>query len=169
MNGAVALLVLLAGSGLAPVTRADDGRVVIKNLAVGLICGPEADRRVCFRTSDIQVTGEGRCQYDGRTEPCTWYGYSFDYRLPGDSVTLQCEAASSTPFSVGTAGGQVLKGVSKARFELTLGHDSSHFVNPQYVAASHEAKGTVAEIWQTCAYAGRTLFDVMIRLHFPEQ
>src|SRR5260370_12703641 len=92
------LLLVLAGS--FPVLAQQ--QLTIHNLKSGLVCRvPGSTPRVCTMTPTIEVTGQDHCVYNGGGIRCTWYGYSFDYDSPKDTMILQFQWSSSVPHNVG--------------------------------------------------------------------
>src|SRR5262245_54381478 len=130
-----AIMITLLYASPLPVAYAQNRTVVITNFKFGLVCGPDQNRRICFETKDVQVTNEGICTFNLQQTNCTWFGYSFDYRLLGNEVTLQCEWASSRPANVGNPTAELEKGASGGRYEIVLRSDDRHFFNPQYVTS----------------------------------
>lgn len=154
------------------VMRAEE-QVVIKNFTRGLICGAnEAQRRVCFDTEEIQITGEGRCIFNGRPAACTWYGISFDYVLPKDGVKLECIWQSSHPANVGNPKALLQEGVTSGTFELDLKNNEGHYFLPQYLALlehpTYQAPGQILRVTQSCSYQGTKLFEFSFNRHLPE-
>ena len=101
----VRVALALAFASFPLLAIADENHVAATNLKVGLVCGSGASRRVCFQTSDVQVTGEGSCIFNHQLIACTWYGFSFDYELPQDEVELNCTWSSNVAANLGTPGG----------------------------------------------------------------
>lgn len=137
------------------------------------MCGDEENRRVCFETQTIQITGEGTCVYAEENKPCTWYGYSFDYQLPeGKSkVTLQCSSWMSHPGNFGNPTAELERDADKGLYELELVGSEDTFFNPQYsvLPASLREPGRVIRYKQTCSYVGTKLFEILFELHYPER
>jgi len=165
----VTLIALLSASPL-PLAYGQDGTVTISNFKFGLVCGPDQNRRICFETKDIPLTNEGLCVYNRQQVPCTWYGFSFDYRLPSREVALQCEWTSSVPVNEGNPQGIREKGASGGRYEIVLRNDQQHFFNPQYITlAPVIVPRQVQQSTTSCSHMGRKLFDVAYQLRYPEQ
>jgi hypothetical protein len=166
---AVTLTILLTASPL-PAAFGQSGTVVISNFKFGLVCGTDQSRRICFETKDIPLTNEGLCVYNRQQVPCTWFGYSFDYRLPSREVTLQCEWTSSVPVSEGNPQGMREKDASGGRYEIMLRNDEQHFFNPQYMALPTAfVPRQVQRYTNSCSHMGRKLFEVAYQLRTPEQ
>jgi len=161
----------IALSVFAVAGSASDRRVLVSRLASGLVCGQPSKRHVCFQTDTISITGESTCVYDGQPAPCTWYGYSFDYQLPVEQVTLQCVWSSSARGDVGNPSGEVGRGVDQGRYELSLSGTTGHFFNPQYslLPAESAEPGKAIRIKNSCSYRGEQLFEVVFNLRYPER
>ncbi|MSP94170.1 MAG: hypothetical protein EXR00_02775 [Alphaproteobacteria bacterium] len=168
-NRVATLLVFALLSATPSIAQGQTNPVVISNFKVGLVCGLNSDRRICFETHDIQLTNEGRCVYNRQLVPCTWYGYSFDYQLPTDIVKLQFESSSSVPRDVGNPTAEIEKNALVARYEMELRNDTNHFFNPQYTSVSRASlAGTVDQNTQSCSYLGEKLFEFTLQLHYPD-
>lgn len=105
----------------------------VSDFKFGLVCDPgKAHAWICHETEDIQVTGQGRCVYDGKQFPCTWYGFSFNYtnNIPG--TELECEYTSTLPRDMGNPEGVVARNVATGKYSLTLEHVEGRVYNPQY-------------------------------------
>ncbi len=166
--------VVLAGYGVPafPEIISGSNGIAITNLTAGVVCGPDNNRRICFQTDDIQITGEGTCIYNGKKEPCTWYGYSFDYSLPKEtkSIELDCNWQSDIRADWGNPKSEIAKNVANANYKIDLQNDKRHFFNPQYAAqTTNVGLGNVQHVKQSCSYMGRMLFEIEFRLHFPER
>jgi hypothetical protein len=148
---------------------ADEGHVSISNLKVGLICGSGDSARVCFQTSDIQMTGEGRCTFNHQEIACTWYGLSFDYELPHDEVELNCNWSSNVAADLGTPAGLGKSAARADTFKLVLKGRSGHYFNPQYTGFGRGDPSATEEMRESCQYNGATIYDVVFRLHWPEE
>jgi hypothetical protein len=151
---------------LAPTCVPREEGAQISDFTFGLICSDSLDSpHVCSKTNDIVVTGNGRCVYDRKVVPCTWYGYEFDYHLPKDSITLACRWSSSDRQNIGNPDSIVAENVRDGTYELVLKGRAGHFINPQYRAPERIAGAT--EVFQVCASGGKDLFAVTYRLRFP--
>jgi hypothetical protein len=165
----IGLVLALSIVTLSSNADAQSDRVVISNFKFGLVCGPNDNRRICFQTRDIQITGESRCIYNKQAVACTWYGYSFDYRLPADSIKIQCEAKSNIATNVGSPTAELQKDSTYTKYEIELHSDSRHFFNPQYSSGfPANMMGTTQEYTQACSYRGEKLFEFTLLLHYPE-
>lgn len=161
------LCVVLAGCTSAVSSYPVDG-LTITNLKVGMVCRSNANPEICSETNDMKITGEGRCVYNGKSIPCTWYGYSFDYQLAGSSTKLQCIATSSVAVNYGNPKEELKRDAKETRYEIELTRESHHFVNPQYSSAGSGIEGDVHST-QSCAYEGKNVFQFAITLHYPNR
>jgi hypothetical protein len=138
-------------------------RVTISNLRYGPVCGPNNAQTICSQTSDISVTGDGRCIYDHREIACTWYAFSFDYAPLAGPVALDCTYNASMPGDIGNPEGVQSKHSTGAPYQIQL-DNSGHLFHSQYMGWVGETPDD--DIKQACFYKGEKLFDVEFRLHF---
>ncbi len=170
----ICILATLAFSLAAFATYADDGGpITISNYTAGLVCGQDDDMRVCFSTTDIQLTGEGHCVYNRQPVACTWYGISFDYQLKTGEAQIGCDWTSSIPINNGNPAAELATNVSSGHYDFTLKSDEHHYFNPQYSTVDTQPGsselGQIADDVQTCSYQGKVLFEIRRRLHYPER
>lgn len=152
------LALLLASCAGAP----PPARFAIGNLQYGPLCGSPEGEKVCTQSSDVEITGKGRCVYDKREIPCTWYGFSFDY-APKEGVEIDCDMVMDRTTNMGNPQGIVAKDASSMHYQIDLRGEGGHHVQAQY-AGSEGFKG-VEQIKQICSYEGEKLFEVVLRLH----
>jgi hypothetical protein len=140
----------------------------ITNLKYGIVCGPPEYRRVCYEKSDIEITNDSTCVYNRHPEPCTWYGYSFDYSQISQDTFLDCEWSADTLVTLGNPDKVQSRGVSFVRFQLPLVKGKTHFFNPVYATAPDASKKS-SDKHETvrCSHAGQKLFDIHFTLRFP--
>ena len=160
-------VLLIAASSVA----AAQDSVRIHNLESGLICWDGRESHVCSMASTITVAGQDRCVFGGREIACTWYGYSFDYEAPSDTVTLQCTWSSTSSLTVGNPDSVLAEDSSGGVYELPLTGGSGHFINPQYAGLDARASllGTTTQLRQACAYDGVGLLEVVFDLHYTRR
>lgn len=163
--GVAGLLVALAlASGPA-------SAVEVSNVRSGLVCSENGRPGwICHETGDIHVTGTSLCVYDGREEPCTWYGFSFEYtgNVPGS--LLDCQFEFTRPTTHGNPAKIVDENVTSGRYALPLEHANGRFFNPQYTLfeAAGVAGSDSANVLATrCSIAGRQVLDFRFALHSP--
>jgi hypothetical protein len=53
---------------------------------------------VCHEATDIDVTGEARCDEAGTSKPCTWYGFELNYANADPSAPLLCSSGAQEDF-----------------------------------------------------------------------
>lgn len=172
--GIALAVVTLAGCSITPVTRTvPTSAVQITNFRSGLACtnsksAANAKGWICQPTSDVFVTDQGTCVYNGMTEPCTWFGYEFDYSQSKEHSTLQCTSETSRPIDSGNPSGVLAKHVSSQQFELELDGESGHFYSPQYfVFAVTDPDDALLVAAITCRSEGSVLFQARYKVHFP--
>lgn len=166
----LSFVALSARADDGPGERAVDQKITFSNVAYGLVCGIESNKRVCFQTTDIQLTGEGSCVYNGQVKSCTWYGYSFDYELSSGIVQIDCDWESSVSGELGNPEKVKAKNVSSDNYTIELNSSNHHFSNPQYsVVDPDNSKGKkIEDISESCSYHGTPIFRFTFHLHYPE-
>jgi hypothetical protein len=165
-------LFAVAAMGVAQGTAfAADAPVAISNLKSGVVCGLPQNRRVCFQTTEIFVTNESTCNYVGKEKNCTWFGFSFDYKLPDGqkTVELDCTVQTDTPTDFGNPNAMVAKNATGMTIKLELSRDQSHFFNQQYAISPEDGNSRAIEhSKQSCSYAGQTVFELEFNVHYPD-
>lgn len=156
-------------------SSASQSDVEIENLKSGLACIHEHDSsdgsfkidpHICFETEDIYITGQGRCTFDGKKYPCTWYGYEFDYVNNTDTdITMVCEVLADEHSVYGNPDG--LDDPDINRYEVTLSSGRNHFSNPQYTLFKIVSEKTAKKQITTCSVTGREIFTVKYTIHMP--
>lgn len=167
----VAILAIAVTESASGFAFAVEPSVTISNLKAGVVCGAPQNRRVCFQTKDILITNENMCNYIGKKQDCTWFGYSFEYKLPAGhkSLELDCDVQTDKADDFGNPKALVAKNAVKMKYKLELSRDQSYFFDPQYAAVTDgDNSGAIEHTKQTCSYGGRTVFEVEFNLHHPE-
>jgi hypothetical protein len=154
MRGFFAVLLLTLGAGCTP------ERLEVSDVRFGLVCperNPEGGS-VCVETTEIPITDQGVCVYDGAQHPCTWYGFEFQYAnaRPGDEIT--CVLTSNRNASYGNPGGVVQEHTNRLEYGLKLETPSGRFFNPQYSVFNPRLAGTVVVEDTVCSFGSRELF-----------
>jgi hypothetical protein len=168
---AVTLLAIVAMEAASGSASTVEPAVTISNLKVGLVCGSPQNRRVCFQTKDILITNESSCDYIGKKQACTWFGFSFEYKLPAGhrTVELDCDVRADRPGDFGNPRALVAKNAVKSAYKLELSRDRNYFFDPQYAAVpKDDNSGAIEHSKQKCSYGGRTVFEIDFNLHHPE-
>ncbi|UPT62528.1 MAG: hypothetical protein M0D54_19590 [Hyphomonadaceae bacterium JAD_PAG50586_4] len=137
-----------------------------QNLRVGLAC--PLNSSICVETTEVAITGQGVCVYNGERLPCTWYGFEFDYvrAQPGDEVL--CVVTSNRSADFGDPSGVSREDANQFEYELPLESEAGHFFNPQYTIFEPNApsRGTVLEE-TVCSIGKRELFRFQMEFQFP--
>ena len=145
--------------------------VEISDVRSGLVCSEYGRPAwVCHETGDIHITGASRCVYDGRQEPCTWYGFSFEYTGNVPGTLLDCEFEYTRPTTHGNPAKIVDENVTSGRYALPLEHANGRFFNRQYTLfdAAGVADSDPANLMATrCSIAGRQVLDFRFTVHAP--
>jgi hypothetical protein len=164
----------LAGCSTTPVKRTISSPAVdVTNFKSGLACTnskPTAGAKgwICQITQDVLLTDQGSCVYNGITEPCTWFGYEFDYSQAKKHSTLQCTAETSEPIDSGNPNEVLAKHISSQQFELNLDGERGHLYNPLYFGfAIRDPDDSLVVVTITCRGEGSVLFQAKYRVHFP--
>jgi len=160
---------------------AETPNVEITNVKSGLICPHKIDEKgaykydayVCFETEDINITGQGRCVFNGETKLCTWYGFEFDYNNKTNApVPLTCHFTSEGHTVIGNPNEIKESNFSKAQvstYEILLEPGKNHFSNPQYTIFSLAKQGTTNVTNNKCEIEGRHVFDAKFNITLPVQ
>ena len=160
---------LLLGLALVPGPAA---AVEISEVRSGLVC-LESGRPawVCHETGDIHVTGASRCVYAGREEPCTWYGFSFEYTGNAPGTLLDCEFEFTRPTTHGNPVRVVDENISSGRYALPLEQAKGRFFNPQYtlfeLRGTGDDKASANALATRCSIEGRQVLDIRVAIHPP--
>ncbi len=173
LNCAVVILLVIIGN--IACSASPSGTVVyITNVKSGLVClykfeagvGYLDDAHVCFETEDIYITGQSECVFDGRAEPCTWYGYEFDYDNKSSSpVILTCKYSSHEDTVVGNPDG--IWGEDISSYEITLEPGKNHFSNPQYTVYRTGLGENPRRRVTVCGIEGQQAFVSEFNIHLP--
>ena len=162
------LVALLLIAGVFPCSA-----VEISNFKAGLACTNTKITKdgagwVCQQTQDILVTDQGSCVYNGKTKPCTWIGFEFDYKSSEENTKLQCVGETSLPSSPGNPREVLAQNVRSQSYELELPGKAGHFYNPMYyIFAVRSLDDSVVVDTLTCKANGVVLFQSKFNLHFP--
>ena len=156
-------MTFLGISSLDP-AHSEERPVTITNFKYGIVCDPNDGREICIETAEIPYTDTGRCVYDHQVHSCTRYGFSFDYTIPADVVTIECIYSSSALVSLGNPQEILEEDVFDSAYTLELRGMTGHFFNPQYALYERGDAKELVEIVQTCSYEGNELFKFTLRL-----
>ncbi len=105
----------------------------ITNLKSGSLCKSTQNSRfqVCEEKQVIEIAGESTCVAANEREPCTWYGYSFDYTADSGDSELSCQYQYSRPIA-GVNTRRFLPVSIDKKISYQLSGTSGHYVFPQY-------------------------------------
>ncbi|MDK9762387.1 hypothetical protein KI743_10260 [Vibrio sp. D420a] len=138
------------------------------NIQSGDLCEDiEGKRWVCHNNVDTYVTGQSRCMFNKQIEPCTWYGFEFDYRSYDKTVPLRCSLTFTYPIQFGNPNNLEGKSDTK-KFELFLEENEGRFFNPQYMLLPRYGKALVVEHAIKCTYKDAPVFESFRRFHLPK-
>ena len=144
--------------------------IELQNFKAGLAC---TDARtfgwICHETYEVLVTGQGRCNFDGKSKPCTWFGFEFDYTSLGEDETVECSANNSFAVRFGNPKQADENRQKNKRFKLPLKPGSGHFFNPQYVllTAPEEPPYTLQQ-QISCSVSDKELFKFDMFITYPK-
>ena len=111
-------IVLLATSLLIPSLVP---AVEISNFKSGLACTDgKTFGWICHETSDIYITGQGKCIYNKQEKPCTWHGFSFDYKEVTEETEITCTIETSKPTNPGNPEEVLGKGLHSSEYTLPV-------------------------------------------------
>lgn len=156
-----AILMLLSCTG-------ESKAVEIKNFKAGLVCGVHPERRICFETETIYITGQGRCVFKDEELPCTWYGFEFEYKNAAANEEVTCVDANNKPLRFGNPE-QIEKVNSNTfRYSFTLEPGDDRFYNPQYSIFKFQTEGDNEILSETvCSIDDEELFRFKFRIIYP--
>lgn len=147
--------------------------VDIKNFKSGLVCpsresGKIGEGRICFETETVQITGQGKCIFNGQELPCTWFGFEFDYAAAEVGEQISCRSKSSFPINFGNPDGIVAEDTNAFEYVLDLEGSKGRFFNPQYAVFSATSPGGREKEEETiCSSGSEELFRFKFRFIYP--
>lgn len=144
----------------------------IQNFKSGLVC-PDPVKGIgsgwiCFQAEEIPITGQGKCTYDGKENPCTWYGFEFDYRDAGKSERISCVTTSSRPIHYGDPDSANENGLTTLEWTFDLKPGSGRYYNPQYSVFSPQEEETTVSDETVCSASGAVIFRQTFRATYPK-
>jgi hypothetical protein len=142
----------------------------ITNFKSGLVCfdGKELTG-VCHVTEDIYITGQGTCVYNRERKPCTWYGFSFDYKKAKPGTEILCKYKTSQKIADGNPKEIRNPSTDSGEYTIKLENESGHFFNPQYSLFTGYATlaDSILATETVCSIDGKQVFSYKTREHFP--
>lgn len=158
-------IVLLATSLLIPSLVP---AVEISNFKSGLACTDgKTFGWICHETSDIYITGQGKCIYNKQEKPCTWHGFSFDYKEVTEETEIKCTVKSSKPTNLGNPKEQISNNKLISEFILPVQIGEGHFFNPQYRILSYNDGDPNLIETTSCFSEGKLIFEINNRYIYP--
>ena len=141
----------------------------IFNFKSGLAC---TDGRthgwICHETTIIPITGQGKCVYNRKELPCTWYGFEFDYSGFEQSTELTCVVNTSHPADWGDPTEELEKNVTETTFSLSVPPGDGHFYNPQYsIFGGLRKKPHTDKRQLACSLNGEEAFRINYEFMYP--
>jgi hypothetical protein len=153
----------------APTCAAGD--LQIAHLRVGLVCpqGRPDGGSICFEATRVPITGQGTCVYNGDRQPCTWYGFEFEYANAHPGEEISCIVSSNHNAEFGTPTGVQLENADRYEYRLRLDARAGRYFNPQYSISEPQAPPSARVVDQTvCSLGARELFRFQMELQFPD-
>jgi len=143
----------------------------ISNFKSGLICSDGKEFiGVCHITEDIYITGQSTCVWNRESKPCTWYGFSFDYKKAKPGTEILCKFKLSQNIANGNPDEIISKSTNSGEYKIKLEAESGHFFNPQYFLFNGYYKKLSDSAITTetvCSIEGKQVFSYKIKAHFP--
>lgn len=148
--------------------------VEIHNFKSGLVCPVQPNRNnehrsggwICFETETVNITGQGRCVFDGEEMPCTWYGYEFDYNSAAVDDEIACVSTSSESGDIGNPEQIEKSDATTYQYSIKLEPGTGRYYNPQYSVFTRLGEPVVRDE-TICSVAGQELFRFQFQLIFP--
>jgi len=168
------LLTLLSATACS--AAPDESNVEVTNVKSGLMClynfdekgQYKYDARVCFKTEDIPITGQGRCVFNGENKLCTWYGFEFDYNNKTDAaIPLTCHFTSTSKDVIGNPEG--IKEDDFSSYDIMLEPGIHHFSNPQYTLFRYAPLEESSVNVNKCEVEGREVFKTRFNMILPAE
>lgn len=158
------LILLLLASCLVLSCAAET--LEVSNVKVGLACPAEnpAQGSICSETTNIQITGQGTCIYDGEQHPCTWYGFEFEYANSEVGDEISCVVSTSHRANFGDPTGVSREDANRFEFSIPLEEGSGRYFNPQYTLFHPDLAGASLTNETVCSFRSRELFRYRLEL-----
>ena len=123
---------------------------------------------ICHEVQDIYITGQSICSFNGEDIPCTWHGFSFNYRDNKEGDVISCEYNQSLYTNHGNPEQIISKNTNSGSFKFELEDEEGHFFNPQYIGLKTAAfDESIHSNYTVCKSQGKILFEFGFRMHFP--
>ena len=141
----------------------------ISNFKSGLACTDGVSFAwICHELEDIYVSGQSSCTFNKEKIPCTWHGFSFDYKNYDKSKKINCQLTSSKQIQLGNPEGKRDQKASVSTYDFELKDENGYFINPQYVGLSQvDIQNSIQSSHTSCSYDGKEVFEFSKQFHFP--
>lgn len=142
----------------------------ISNFKFGLICSNGKEFiGVCHITEDIYITGQGTCVFNRENKPCTWYGFSFDYKKAKPGTEILCKYKTSQNIADGNPKEIRNRSTNSGEYTIKLENESGNFFNPQYslFTGYTNLSDSILATETVCSIDGKQVFSYKTREHFP--
>ena len=116
---------------------------------------------ICQASRRIDIQGDQNCIFNGKSEPCTWYGYEFEYENMPEPGVINCTWRTSVPTTEGNPNEVNFENETQGDFELTVSPGSGRFYNPLYTLYfPNEGEEIVIEEYVVCRLDSEVIFEV---------
>jgi len=141
----------------------------ITNFKSGLVCqGLKGEDSICHETTNIYITGQGKCVWGGERKSCTWYGFEFDYFNNTNEAILNCKYMDSQAALTGNTKEVEKTESSVGEFSIKLSGKQGHYYHPQYfLMTTLRKERALLKSNTVCSVDGRVLFTMKNKVYFP--
>lgn len=136
--------------------------IEISDFKFGMVCPNEESEIgwICHETNKILISGQGECVYNKSEAPCTWYGFSFNYKNSTESDLITCELTASEPVNHGNPEEVVRELSNKQEYQFKPPKGDGRFFNPQYsLFYAGQSGGYSLHEKTVCKVGNNTLFE----------
>ena len=141
----------------------------ISNFKSGLACTDGVSFAwICHELEDIYVSGQSSCTFNKEKIPCTWHGFSFDYKDYDPSKKIHCQSTSSKQVKLGNPKEITDENSNIFAYEFELKEKSGFFINPQDVGLTQvNIENAIESSYTSCTYENRKIFEFSKQFHYP--
>lgn len=104
--------------------------------------------------NDFVYQENGTCIADGKSIPCMWHGFEFDFISPESATLLLCDTTFDSPAYLVNPKKSYGDHISVFKWDITLEGRRGHLVYPQYSGRWDESKSYIRHSKTTCSYKG---------------
>lgn len=142
----------------------------ITNFKSGLVCTDgKTFAWLCHEVDRVYVTGQGSCTYNKKTIPCSWHGFSFDYKNMTKESEISCSVSMTEKMNIGNPEEVQQNEVKEHTYILPVNLGDGFFINPQYVGLPKNNQTSFSNFEKTtCSSEGKTVFEFKFEFIFPK-